>query len=102
MIVVEARIQCNPGKRDDFITQAQPSIEATQKEEGCLHYELLKSTIHQDHLLYYERWADRDALKKHAESKHMGEWKNRREELGLVSEPPTVIVYDIAPAAKEG
>ena len=96
MVVVEARLKCNPGKRDEFLTAVQPIIATTRKEDGCLCYELFISTEDKDGLLFFERWTSREALKNHAESAHMTEWMKRRIDLGLMSTPANVIVYDVA------
>ena len=55
MIVVEARIKVNPGKREAFIEAAQPVIAATRKEQGNICYELYASTEDENLLLYFER-----------------------------------------------
>lgn len=74
MIIVSAKITAAPGKRDAFIQAAQPCIAATRKEDGCLLYELYASTEHPDKVMYFERWASREALDKHLASPHMAEF----------------------------
>ena len=96
MIVIEARLKCNPGKRDEFLKEVQPIIATTRKEDGCLCYELFISTEDKDGLLFFERWVSRDALKKHTESPHMTEWIKRRADTGIMSVPAKVTVYDVA------
>ena len=96
MILVEARIKCNPGRRDDFIREAQPVIAATRKEKGNLCYDLFKSIEDENLLLYYERWESRDALNGHIGSEHMKTWSRKRMDIGLISVPAVVKIYDIA------
>lgn len=96
MIIVEARIALNPGKKAAFIEAAQPVIAATRKEAGNIVYELLASTENENELMYFERWTDRGALDAHIKSAHMQAWTKTREELALVAGPSEVVVYDIA------
>ena len=96
MIIIEARIRCNPGKRDEFIKEVQPAITGTRGENGCLSYEVFMSTEDTDGIFIFERWDNRDAIKNHMETPHMKEWLKRRLDLGLISGPPTVASYDVA------
>ena len=96
MILIEAKLKCNPGKRDEFLKEVQPIIAATRKEDGCLSYELFMSTEDKDGLLFFERWASRDAVNKHYVTPHMTEWFKRRVDIGLMTTPPKVTFYDVA------
>jgi len=83
MVIVSAKITTTPGKRDAFIKAAQPCIAATRKEDGCLLYELYASTEHPDKVMYFERWASREALDKHLQAPHMAEFGKIKEEQKL-------------------
>jgi quinol monooxygenase YgiN len=83
MIIVSAKITTAPGKRANFIKEAQPCIAATRREDGCLLYELYASTDHPDKLMYFERWESRAALDKHMTMPHMAEFAAIKKEQSL-------------------
>lgn len=85
MVIVVARVTTAPGKRDEFVAAAQDCIRATRQEEGCISYELLAMTDHPDKLMYFERWVDKAALKRHMQTPHMDSFAKVKEERGLQS-----------------
>ncbi|MCC8189366.1 MAG: antibiotic biosynthesis monooxygenase [Planctomycetes bacterium] len=96
MIIVAAKCKAKPGKRDAFIQAAQPCIEATRKEEGCLFYTLYASTENDVDLLYFERWTSREALKAHGASAHMRAFAEAKKAGDIEDGPAVVEVYDVA------
>ncbi len=83
MLIVSAKITVAPGKRDTFIKEAQPCIDATRREEGCFCYELYASTEHPDKVMFFERWSGREALDRHIATPHMAAFAKVKKEQGL-------------------
>lgn len=96
MIIVAAKANAKPGKRDAFIKAAQPSIAATRKENGCLLYALYASTENETELLYFEKWTDRDVLEKHLEAKHMREFAKIKIDQDLQAGDVQVDIFDVS------
>lgn len=96
MIIVAAKITAAPGKRDAFIEAAQPCIQATRAEAGCILYELYASTEDADKLMYYEHWRSREALDQHMASEHMKAFAKVKRERGLQSGDGDIGIFEVA------
>ena len=70
MIIVTAKMNLKPGKKDEFISKAQDLICATRLEEGCISYGLYASTENKDELVMLEHWEDINSLNTHMETNH--------------------------------
>ncbi|MDR0835478.1 MAG: antibiotic biosynthesis monooxygenase, partial [Tannerella sp.] len=58
------------GKEADFLKIAQPLVEATNKEEGNLFYELYQSPRDSKIFIFYEEYKDDAAFATHSNSEH--------------------------------
>jgi quinol monooxygenase YgiN len=59
-----------PGKEKDLEAAFVPCLAATQKEPGCIAYELNHDPEHPDTYVMYEKFKSVDALKTHLQHKH--------------------------------
>ena len=75
MIYVIATITIHPEKRADFLENARTVIAGTHKEPGCESYDLHSSITEPNQFVFVERWASREALAAHYETKHLIEWR---------------------------
>ena len=75
MLYVIATIAIEPGSRADVLAAANPCIEATRQEDGCISYDLTASLTDTDTLIFVERWRDREALNAHFHQPHMKAWR---------------------------
>lgn len=71
MIIVTARVRCQPGTEDEFIAAAREVVTRTQAEPGCLSYTCLRDLADESAFMFIEEWADRDALKEHFGAEHL-------------------------------
>jgi quinol monooxygenase YgiN len=79
MIVIIARLTTKPGQRDKVVEAARPCVDATRKEEGCISYELLKSTENENELVFVERWSGRETgVDAHQKAAHLQAFKEAR------------------------
>ncbi len=58
-------------------------VNASRAEDGCFTYAYGQDVLDPTVIHIAERWRDRDALKAHAASAHMAEWRAQGGELGL-------------------
>ncbi len=79
MLYVIATLIVKPGTRDATIAAAQPCVEATRKEPGCLRYDFNADAYDDTRLVFVEQWESREALSKHFEQPHLDEWREARE-----------------------
>jgi quinol monooxygenase YgiN len=85
-------MKCLPGKGDEYAAGFLPRTLETQKEPGCLQYELFRSMENPDTFTLLERWADEAALEV-----HMGVLRSRPRPTGpsLTEGPPSMEKYEV-------
>ena len=59
-----------PGKRDEFMAVAKPVVAITQKEDGCLFYELHPSTLDRNLVIIIEGWHSPRQHQAHQKAPH--------------------------------
>jgi quinol monooxygenase YgiN len=91
MVIVIAKVSVKPECKQELLTLAKTVIAATNAEEGCISYILLDNPYDPGSCMFVEEWASLDALRTHAASSHIGEW--RRQSKDLLSAKTTVTVY---------
>ena len=74
-------MHAKPGQ--ELLLQAELSalIRPTRKEEGCILYDLHRSTDVPGDFLFYEVWASRDAHAEHKRTPHFLRWNARKDTL---------------------
>ena len=91
MVIVIAKVPVKPECKKELLDLAQGVMEATRAEDGCISYTLLDNTYDPAQCIFVEEWADLDALRKHAASAHIAEWRKQSRE--LTAERTAVTVY---------
>jgi quinol monooxygenase YgiN len=75
MIYVVATITIKPDKREETLAAAKIAIAATQKEAGCISYDLHESVTNPGTYVFVERWESREALTAHSRAEHFKVWR---------------------------
>jgi quinol monooxygenase YgiN len=75
VIYVVATIEIRPGALPTLLTAAKTMIDETNKEVGCVSYDMFQSVTAPDTLVFVERWETKDNLASHGKSAHMAEWR---------------------------
>ncbi|HYW80687.1 MAG TPA: putative quinol monooxygenase [Thermoguttaceae bacterium] len=70
-VILVAQVKAKAGKEDDVRQALASMLEPTRKEEGCIHYILHQDAGDKTNFMFYEVWANGDALKKHGQTPHM-------------------------------
>ena len=71
MLLIEGWLKLATGEFDKVADQARAMVEATNQEEGCLHYSFARDVADPDLIRISERWASEEALGAHSASAHM-------------------------------
>ena len=71
MIHLIATLRIKEGALPAVLEAARPCIEATRREEGCLHYDLHQSLTEPEKLVFVEKWENRKALADHFREPHL-------------------------------
>ena len=75
MIHVVATITIKPDKREETLAAARINIAATQKEAGCVYYDMYESVTRPGTYVVVEKWENRDALNAHMNAEHFKVWR---------------------------
>ena len=84
-MTVIARIRIDPTRTDEAKRELKKLVTLTQKEPGCLCYELHQSAEDDTIFLFYERWAQQSDVDKHFKTPHFQAWEQKSAD--MVTEP---------------
>lgn len=98
MIAVFARLEAQPGRRDDVIEALAPVLAAAESEEGTLVYAMHVSEREPDGVRFYELYTDDDAMRAHGSSDAMRDAGAAL--ASLLTGPPEIV--RATPAAAKG
>ncbi len=65
-------------KEGQFLSTAKKLVDESDKEEGCITYELC---VKDDSYIFFERWESKEALEKHKKTSHYTECVPKMETL---------------------
>jgi quinol monooxygenase YgiN len=91
LLTVVAHMKAKPGKEEDLQRAALGLIEPTRKEDGCVQYDLHVHTGEPGRFVFYENWASRQHLERHAASAHLKAFATAAAD--WLAEPPSVETY---------
>ncbi len=75
MIHVIATLTIKPELREQTLAAARINIAATQKEAGCVYYDMYESVTRPGTYVVVEKWEDREALNAHMNAEHFKVWR---------------------------
>ncbi len=67
---INAFFQVNEGATEQFLEVCKVLVAESQKEAGCIAYDLFASTTRSDVFIMCETWKDDEAIKSHNSSAH--------------------------------
>ena len=70
MIRLNVFIRVKEEKREAVLVAAKELVTASQKDKGCIAYDVFESATRHDVLMICETWTDEEALKAHEQSAH--------------------------------
>ena len=74
-------LQARPGKEAELRAALTGLLAPTQKEEGCINYDLHVAPDDPSKFFFYENWTTKAHLDKHAETSHIQNLVARMDEL---------------------
>lgn len=74
-------LHAKPGQEPLLQAELGALIRPTRKEEGCIAYELHRSTDVPGDFLFFEIWATREAHTAHTRTPHFLRWNARKDTL---------------------
>lgn len=82
MIRLNVFVRTTESARSELIEVARELVGASQKDEGCVSYDLYESATRSDVLLICETWSDAAALAAHEKTPHFTALVPRMQQLG--------------------
>lgn len=70
MLVVTAKFEYLPGKREVFLEEMEHLVNCTRKEVGCISFSLFDSQENPDHFMLFEEWEGPAAINYHKTTEH--------------------------------
>jgi quinol monooxygenase YgiN len=97
--IIEAKVFLKEGNEAAFIEAAKTIIENSNKEEGCLYYQLFQSPYEKTSFIFVEKYKNQAAIDFHFGTPYFKEFG---EKIGsLTSKPTEIMIYDIAGEKKQ-
>lgn len=84
MLIVTGVVEIDPAKAEAAKSAAIAMSQATRLEDGCLEYAFWQSIESPGQFRVYEEWRDADALKAHAATPHMAEFRAALAGFGVI------------------
>ena len=94
MIIVTGTLHAKPETRAEVLALSREHVARSRAEPGCLEHGVAIDADDPLRLVFFERWADRDAIGAHLRlpaSRGFG-----RAVASLVDQPPTLAMFDAA------
>ena len=70
-VILTAQLKAKEGEVDNVKEALAAMVGPTQKEEGCIHYILHQDVKDETKFMFYEVWANEEAVKQHGQTPHM-------------------------------
>jgi quinol monooxygenase YgiN len=76
MIALIVRLDVVPGKLEEFTTAISSNAERSFADEpGCLYFDVVQSLDDDHHFVFYELYADDEAVAAHRAAPHFALWR---------------------------
>jgi len=85
MIGIIVDIEVEPSRVEEFLKVAKADSEGSRAEEGCLRFDVLKSTDSETRFFFYEAYTSAEAVTEHKAQPHFKLWTDFKESGGCTS-----------------
>jgi quinol monooxygenase YgiN len=86
MFIITAKLTVKPERKTDLIRLAKDLVKHSREEEGCLNYSVFVDQVSENTLLFYEEWANQEAIERHSATAHFKAFMDSIPEL-IASQP---------------
>ena len=76
-------MRAKPGQELLLEAELRALVNPTRKEEGCLRYDLYRSSETPGAYMFYEIWASREDHRQHTQTPHFLRWNARKDAVTL-------------------
>lgn len=76
MIALVVSLEVVPGRLDEFVAAIAENAERSFTDEpGCLYFDVTQDLADDHHFVFYEVYADDDAVAAHRATPHFADWR---------------------------
>lgn len=91
MIIITGAIEAKPEHLDDVLRLSIEHVERSRKEPGCISHNVHIDAENPNRLVFFEQWADNDAVQTHFAVPESGAFVQRAGQLAVG--PPELNIY---------
>lgn len=91
-VVVLARVRAGEGFEAEIERELLALIASSRAEDGCINYDLHRSTDDAAHFMFHETWASREALDRHMSQPHLDAFDERAQ--SMLAEPVEITFWE--------
>lgn len=91
-LTVVAEMLAKTGREEELQRRLLALVEPTRKEDGCVQYDVHRSTTEPGRFVFYENWESKDHLDRHLATPHLKEFLGVAGD--LLAEPPRILTYE--------
>ena len=78
-LTVIAKLKAKSGAEEKLFEACRDLVAPSLADEGCINYDLYRSTEDPGTFMFYENWASRPLWERHMESPHLKAFPNKTE-----------------------
>ena len=93
-IAVFGTLRFPPERIAELLPHLRTLVEATNKNDGCIAYDVGEDPFDRGLIRFSELWPDYDSLRRHLAAPHIGPWRAAATACGLLERQ--FAAYDIA------
>jgi quinol monooxygenase YgiN len=91
-VTVLARITAKAGLEDAVFSELVTLVEKTRREEGCITYDLYRSSSDPSIFTFHETWRSREDLERHFEKPHLLAFRTKAAD--MLTKPAELSYWD--------
>lgn len=91
-VTVIATLKAAPGQEAALQQELLALIPTTHQEEGCINYDLHRSSENPAVFVFHENWTSQAALDAHLANAHLAAFVNKAG--SLLAEPPQISLFE--------
>ena len=95
MIIVWGRIRAAEGQREALLAVSLDHVRRSREEDGCIEHGAYLDAEDPDRVVFFEKWADDEALRRHFAVPESGAFVRRARE--LADGEPSIEIYRSEP-----
>ena len=80
-LTIVAKFRAKTGAAELLFSHLIQLVEPSRRDEGCINYDLHRSTEDENLFLFYENWNSKELWGKHMQTEHLRSFKERAKNL---------------------